>query len=356
MVPESESTEVINLDNEKEYKFKSTKIEAAVRNILNKSQEEPVTYEELKKIESLYICGQQIYDNWEEHFVYGANQYMIGSKYKAETYQTNGEITTVEDLSYMPNLKRLALYNQRISDISPLEKLYSLTYLGLGSNYIGDLEPLLELPWLQYLDVSANPITNKEIEQLNTLSILWGLDLSGTKVTSIYGIRNMKLNYLSLYECKMGDCNGLEKMTTLDNLILTGVNNAITERAIDKVALLSNLKILKIFDSGNFNMKKLSNLKSLELIDLCGMRERVNFKEMNLPGLNQIYISNFKDLDLSGLEMYPKLTEIFIPNSNCSDYSPLLKITNLKKVYCNQEQSIAILEQLGNIPFELIID
>ena len=208
---------------------------------------------------------------------------------------------------------------------------------------------------VQYLDVSANPITNKEIEQLNALSILWGLDLSGTKVTSIYGIRNMKLNYLSLYGCKMGDCDGLEKMNTLENLILTGVNNAITERAIDKVVLLSNLKILKIFDSSNFNMKKLSNLKSLELLDLCGMWEQANFKEMNLPGLNQIYISNFKDLDLSGLEMYPKLTEIFIPNSNCSDYSPLLKITNLKKVYCNQEQSIAILEQLGNIPFELII-
>ena len=147
VVPESESTEVINSDNEKEYKFKSTKIEAAVRNILHKSQEEPVTYEELKKIDSLYICGQQIYDDWGDHFVYGANQYMIGSKYKAEIYQTNGEITTIEDLSYMPNLKQLALYNQRIRDISPLEKLYSLTYLGIGSNNIDDLEPLLELPW-----------------------------------------------------------------------------------------------------------------------------------------------------------------------------------------------------------------
>ncbi len=356
VVKSIEQNETVPISDEKVYEFKSALIEAAVRNVLSKSPGEPVTYGDLKKIDILLICGEQIYDKWEDHFVYGSNQYMNGTTYKEDRYRRNGEITSIEDIAYMPNLKQLAIYNQRISDISPLEELHELNYLGLGSNNIQNLEPILQLKSLNYLDISANPITNEELEKLNVISSLWGLDISETKVTSINGIRNMKLNFLSLFECKMGDCDGLEDMVTLDNLILTGVNNAITEQAIDKVSTLSKIKILKIFGSGNFDLKKLSNLKSLELLDLCGMWERANFQELELPSLIQLYVPAFKDLDLNGIEKNAQLTEIFLQDSACDDYSPLLKMTNLKKVYCNQEQKNDILDQLGSIPFELVIN
>jgi Leucine-rich repeat (LRR) protein len=195
---------------------------------------------------------------------------------------------------------------------------------------------------------------NDDIEPLSTLPYLWGLDLGGTKVTSIYGIKDLKLAFLSLLECKMGDCIGLDEMITLDSLTITGVNNAISERALDKIALLTNLRTLKIFGSQGFDLSKLSSLKSLYLLDLCGMWDCSSLKNMNNPSLEQLYIDIWRNLDLSGVENLTNVTQISLRNSECSDYAPLLRMKSLEKVYASQEQIELIREQLGEVNFVLI--
>ncbi len=338
------------------YKFQSALIEKAVRDQLGGvSSKIPVTYGDLKRITSLFLCGEQSYSNWDEHFVYGVSQYMLGSDYNdTGLFMRNGGITTLEDISHMTNLEQLALYNQKISDLTPLTKLPYLTRLGVGSNNIDNLEPILSMDCLGYLDISANPIMNNDITQLSVLKNLWGLDLGATKVTSIYGIRNMPLCYLSLFECKMGDCIGLEEMTGLDNLIITGVNNAITEKAIDRISKLTKLRILKIFGSGEFDLAKLSTLKSLYLLDLCGMWAETDLSRLDNPTIEQLYISYLKNLKLTGVEKLSNITMISMTDSVCSDYTPLLKVRNLKQVYCNQNQAREIREQLGSLTFELV--
>lgn len=351
---EEQSKTPVNLD-ERIYNFKSPLIEAAVREQLGKSSTDAVKYSDLEQITSLLICGQQRYERWEEHFVYGVNQHMIGARYtEQQLYNINGEITSLEDISYMVNLERLALYNQKISDLSPLKELHYLTYLGLGSNNISELTPITEMKSLNYLDISGNPIMNDELEKLKELPYLWGLDLGATKVTSVYGIKDLKLSYLSLFECKMGDCIGLEEITTLDNLILTGVNNAITNQAIDRVTKLTNLKILKIFGSDRIDLSKLSTLKSLYLLDLCGMWNSSDLKDLSNPALSQLYLDFCQKLDLTGIEYLPCVEQISLRDSVCSDYSPLLGVKTLKRVYCNQEQQKIMKEQLGEVPFEII--
>ncbi len=338
------------------YEFKSPLIEAAVRQQLGRDRTKAVTYEDMKQITSLLICGQQPYSGWEEHFVYGVNQHMIGAQYtEQQLFKRNGEITSLEDISYMVNLEKLALYNQKIKDLTPLKELHYLSYLGLGSNEISELAPIIELKSLNYLDISGNPIQNNEIEQLKELPYLWGLDLGATKVTNIYGIKDIKLSFLSLFECKVGDCNGLEKMTTLENLILTGVNNAITHQAIDRITKLTNLKILKIFGSDSIDLSKLSTLEDLYLLDLCGMWNRMDLIALKNPALSQLYIDACKMLDLTGIEDLPYVEQISLRDSVCTDYSPLLGVTNLKRVFCSQEQRSIILGQLGKVPFEIIV-
>ena len=54
-------------------------------------------------------------------------------------------IEIVSALSAMPNLKRLNLEKNSISDISPIASLTNLTYLSLYSNSISDLSPCIEL-------------------------------------------------------------------------------------------------------------------------------------------------------------------------------------------------------------------
>jgi serine/threonine protein kinase/Leucine-rich repeat (LRR) protein len=342
-------------EDKRVYEFKSSLIESAVREILGISVAVPITYNDLEQITSLFLCGQQRYERWDEHFVYGASQYMIGSQYnEKQLFAINGQITSLEDITHMPNIEKLALYNQNISDLTPLKDLHYLSYLGVGCNNISELEPVLTIKSLNYLDISGNPIMNDDIEPLSALPYLWGLDLGGTKVTSIYGIKDLKLAFLSLLECKMGDCIGLDEMITLDSLTITGVNNAISERALDKIALLTNLRTLKIFGSQGFDLSKLSSLKSLYLLDLCGMWDCSSLKNMNNPSLEQLYIDIWRNLDLSGVENLTNVTQISLRDSECSDYTPLLKMKSLEKVYCGQEQLTLIRDQLGEVNFVLI--
>ncbi len=346
----------IKSGTEQGYKFKSPLIEAAVREQLGKSASDVVLVKDLEQISSLLICGQQCYENWEEHFVYGVNQHMIGSQYtERQLYNINGEITSLEDIAYMVNLEKLALYNQKISDLAPLKDLHYLTYLGLGSNNISDLDIIAEINSLNYLDISGNPIMNDELEKLQELPYLWGLDVGATKVTSLYGLKDIKLRFLSLFECKVGDCLGLEEFTTLDQLIITGVNNAITSQAIDRITKLTNLKILKIFGSDSIDLSKLSTLRSLYLLDLCGMWNNSNLEGLSELTLSQLYMDACQKLELTGVEKLPCVEIISLRNSICSDYSPLLGVKTLKQVYCNQEQEQIMKEELGEVPFEIIV-
>ncbi len=356
-ITERAVTPALAKNNEIEYDFQSPLIEAAVREILDKSDKDKVTYGDLEQITSLFICGKQRYNRWEEHFVYGVNQYMIGSQYTdTQLFTVNGEVTSLEDISHMVNLEMLALYNQKISDLAPLKDLHYLSYLGLGSNNISELTHLTSIKSLNYIDLSGNPIMNDELKHLRELPYLWGLDLGATKVTSLYEIKELKLYFLSLFECKMGDCIGLDEIATLDNLILTGVNNAITDRAIDRVSKLTNLKILKIFGSDRIDLSKLSTLKSLYLLDLCGMWNNSNLGDLSNPKLTQLYLVYCQVLDLTGIEKLTCLEQIHLRDSKCSDYTPLLGVKTLKTVYCNQEQQKIIKEQLGEVPFEVLIE
>ncbi len=356
----AESTEVESVrkkdsrvGKEAAYRFRSPLIEAAVRDVLGKSDGEMVTREELRQISELYICGQQVYQNWNEHFVYGKSQYMVVSKYnETGMFQQNGEITALEDISLMENLQTLALYNQKISDLTPLKELHNLQRLGLGGNNIDDLTPLLSLESLSYLDLSGNPITNGDIGMLTVLPGLSGLDLGETNVNSIYSIRNIPLKYLSVFECRVGNCEGLEQMTELEVFITTGVNNMITEEAVDRIITLKNLRDLRLMGCFDFDIAKLEKLTSLELLDLCGAQFDC-LGRLYSSSVKVLMLSGIPALDLEGVEKFPNVTQISLSNSNCSDYTPLLRLKNLKTVNCNEAQAREMEIQLGEVAFEI---
>ena len=336
------------------YYFRSPLIETAVRDVLGKSDGETVTREELRQISELYICGQQIYRNWNEHFVYGKSQYMVVSKYnETGLFQKSGGITGLEDISLMENLQTLDLYNQEISDLTPLKELHNLQRLGLGRNKIEDLTPLLSLESLSYLDLSGNPITNADIGTLTVLPSLSGLDLGETNVNSIYSIRTIPLKYLSVFECRIGNCEGLEQMTKLETFITTGVNNMITEEAVDRIALLKNLKELRLMGCFDFDIIKLEKNTCLEYIDFCGARFDC-IGSWHSPSIKTLMIDFIPELDLAGVENFPNVTYLSLRDSSCTDYTPLLKLKNLKTVNCNEAQSREIKAQLGAVPFEIV--
>lgn len=333
------------------YEFKSPQIEQAVREILGKSEKEEITLKDLSEITSLYLCGRQTYHNWTDHFVYGKSQYMRVAEYnESGKHLENGGITELEDVSQMINLESLALYNQNISDLTPLGKLRKLKQLGLGANNITVLEPLLSVQSLEFLDISANPVDNADIKSLTGLPALKGLDLGGTDISSIYEIKDIPLTYLSIYDCKTGACEGLDQITTLDTFITTGVGNTITEAAIERIAKLPALRYLHIMGSGDFDLSKLSSLDTLYSMDLCGSLIK-DLKPLKTLNIEQLWLDVMPSFELAGIEKLEKLVFVSLGGTNCADYTPLLKLKNLKAVNCNEEQQKIMREQMGEIPF-----
>ena len=333
------------------YEFKSPLIEQAVREILGKSEKDEITRKDLSEITSFYLCGRQTYRKWNDHFVYGKNQYMRVAEYNASgQYLENGGITDLTDISQMINLESLALYNQNISDLTPLGKLRKLKQLGVGANSITVLDPLLSVESLEFLDISANPVDNADIKSLTGLPALKGLDLGGTDISSIYGIKDIPLTYLSIYDSKTGACEGLDQIKTLETFITTGVGNTITEAAIERIARLPALKYLHIMGSGEFDLSKLSSLDTLYSMDLCGSWIK-DLKPLETLNIEKLWLDVMPSFELAGIEKLEKLVFVSLGGTNCTDYTQLLKLKHLKAVNCNEEQQKIMLEQMGEIPF-----
>ncbi len=77
----------------------------------------------------------------------------------------------VDFLTNYPNLERLCLDGNQLTDIGFASQLHQLTYLSLNNNYVTELTPLNQAEDLRYLDIRMNPITNT-IENDDSIVIL----------------------------------------------------------------------------------------------------------------------------------------------------------------------------------------
>lgn len=348
----SDTTKPI-IDKNTPYHFSSGLIEAAVRHELGKSDTDSITYADLENISELFICGKQIYDNWDEHFVYGVNQYMMDQKYTDSLlYDQQGDITSLQDISYMKNLHSLALYKQNISDISELQKLSHLNYLGLGANNISNLAPIGNLDKLITLDVSSNPIFNDDLEVITNLPDLDNLDLGDTKISTLDEFSTMKLSKLSLFGDKLYDCVGIDSMKELKELIISGLNVSVTEDGLSNIAKTSDLEQLRLMGGDVFDLSLLSDLKHLNYLDICSIPFQ-NLKGLEGMNLQTLLFDETSVRDLSALKEIPSLITVGIRNIPCDDYSAFRMLPNLKTVMCNQEQAKKIPEQLEDISFSI---
>lgn len=66
-------------------------------------------------------------------------------------------------LAHYPNLEKLYLDGNQLTNIQFAASLKNLTHLGLNNNYVTDLSPLNQAENLWYLDVRQNPVGNVDI-------------------------------------------------------------------------------------------------------------------------------------------------------------------------------------------------
>lgn len=337
------------------YQFTYPVIEEAVKQELGKAATDIVTYADLEQVRELYICGQQVYQDWNEHFVYGASQYMNVAKYAGSgLYNQQGSIENLDDISKMKNLQILALYNQKISDLSPITNLTKLTCLGMGANCIDDITPLQELTHLTTLDLSGNYLNNEDMSVLQKLPYLESLDLGDTEITELSAIKNIKLKSLSIFNDRVQDCDGIESMTSLEKLITTGVNNTITKEGLGRIASLQNLKELRLMGNLSDDVSVLTKMKSLEYLDLCACQIE-SLDDLRGLNLTTLFIDETPVTDISAIKEFPDLRSIGMRNIPCKDYTPISDLSDLTWIGCNKEQKEEIENQLKETTFQIYV-
>jgi internalin A len=166
-------------------------------------------------------------------------------------------------VSKLRHLKKLSLYDTKLTDISFLQGLSNLTHLNLIDNQITDISFLQGLSKLTELSLSSNKITDYSF--LQGLSKLTLLDLSSNQITDISFLQGLsKLTQLNLSYNQITDISFLQGLSNLTELDLR--SNQITD--ISFLQGLSNLTLLDLSSNKITDISFLQGLSNLTRLDL----------------------------------------------------------------------------------------
>lgn len=331
-------------DKTREYTFTESLIEEAVRRQLN-IEEGPVTYQDLEKVTELHIIGLQIYSDDSEIKFSGSSPWVYDDDDRESgLYDQKGTISSLEDILYMPNLDTLCLYRQQISDISLLKDT-KITHLGLGYNPLTDLTPLAENPSIVSLNLASLDISDAAV--LSELPNLTNLNISDTKISSLKGLENCRIQQLNLHELSLTDYSELRSLPYLRELTL----NMLTGEVLGCIKGLPLTK-LEFSHSAALKLDDLSVLPELETLSFRGNHfETLLCEHPVLPRLTTLDLLDVTIEDFRGLSSLDSLITLHTYGAVCESYDGLDQFSNLQIISCTKEQYEQIHEQYPNTNF-----
>ncbi len=194
--------------------FREPLIEEAVRLSINKEAGEELTETDLLSVRELLIYGNRAAANAEIF-----NKYGESFVNKDGTIQ-QGDITTLDDLKKLPNLRSISLVYQNISDLTPLAKLTNLEYLDLRHNPIEDVTPLSNLALLSNLSLFGTEVSDLTV--LSGCSRLTALDVGSTQVESIAALDGLNsLQVLAIRKAPLRSLDHIDTHPMLEKIYLS---------------------------------------------------------------------------------------------------------------------------------------
>jgi len=241
----------------------------------------------------------------------------------------------------LANLKELEIYAGRISDISWVSNLKKLRHLDLLYNGITDISPLSSLTELEYLGLAINKIS--DISPVANFKKLRYLDIFNNQVSDISALAELdNLDTIFLTDNMISDISSLSNLTKLTYLMLdkneisdispvaglvkltnlTLANNAIND--ITPVKNLTELIELTLDNNDIRNIEPISNLTKLETLSLSQNRIRDSRPLKALHNLKSLKLADNKIMFINSLSEMDKLEEVDISYNRIKDISPLL--------------------------------
>lgn len=275
-------------------------------------------------------------------------------------------VRNLEGIQYCINLEELDLSWNEIDDIGRLSSLIKLTDLNLRYNKeISNLEPVAGLPELKVLKMSRNKISNfnplkslKKLEELyvgrnegadysiiGELGNLKELEIYASKVSDLSWISNLKkLRHLDLLYNGITDISPLSSLTELEHLGLA--INKISD--ISLVANFKKLKYLDIFHNQVSDISALAELENLETIFLSGNKISDIRSLSNLTKMTYLLLDENEISDISPVAGLVKLTNLTLANNDISDITPVKNLIELTELTLDNND-IRIIEPISNL-------
>ncbi|CAL5971144.1 leucine-rich_repeat domain-containing protein [Hexamita inflata] len=187
-------------------------------------------------------------------------------------------------LSFLTNLTKLDLQNNKISNISSISKLKNLNKLNLSYNSIEDISALQSLLNLTHLHLFQNKLTSYTVALPNLVEF----ELSGNPLHDKSGLQHSpKLEIIYLFETKTTDLRSIPHQ-------------------------LFGLKDLNLCQNNIIEILYLSNFVDLQILDLGCNKQLQN---------------------IGPLKFCTQLTELSIFETSVADIWPLQYMKNLKTFY-----------------------
>lgn len=190
--------------------FSEPLIEKAVRIQLNKSDLEPIGDTELAAVREIYIFGNEV-ARTEEPFSDG-----LGGELRD---LPRGAITSLEDVTLLPNLEVLYVNYQTLEDISPVSSLRHLTTVSLRNTFVDDISALANMERLNRVSLFDTRVS--DYSALGSCPVLYSLDIGRTPVVRLDELPDLAvLRELSLRQTTLTSLAGIERFEGLESLDL----------------------------------------------------------------------------------------------------------------------------------------
>lgn len=315
------------------YSFAEPLLEEAVCRQLGKPSG-TITEADLAQVKEIHIFGNQIYEDESEVWLHGSYPWFYDEEIReAGLYLQSGSIQTLTDISHMPNLETLCLYQQQIMDISALKDT-KITCLGLGYNPLTDLSALEGNSSIRQLLIPCVFLSDTEV--LGTLPALRELNISGTDIKTLSFLAGSPVERLNLFQLLPDDYGALKELPNLSALELDHMDQAV-------MAQLEGLAIteLSFYYSENFALSDIRGLAQLETLTFFGDQGPLfeGTAAVDLPALKELILSYMEIKDFHFLKGLDALITLNIYNATCTGYEGLDALPNLKNVIATEKQT-----------------
>lgn len=321
------------------YTFREPLIERAARVCLNKENGEPVTVRDLRGIVFIGLYENKILSSFDEERYHRATPYISPEDVFDPDNILPNKLSSLEDLTAMPNLRELTLCNISLENLEGLDQLH-LTSLALVGAGLTDFEAVSTQTDLENLVII--PKAGKQHFDLPFLPEM------------------QKLSSLNICEIIFDDgYDFLTRMPALQNLTVSDLPDGFVENL--RKTDVRNLTLWCRRTKNLSPLTRLSGCTSLE--DVSIFADKLSFflddeSPSRLPNLRVLTLSGYyyRDFEcLSTLENLENLAFVGYESAECMlDCRNLDKLSSLKNIYCNQEIYEMLEEYYPDRTFELV--